>query len=450
MKPAAEDKGTISAPGDDCQARLSAHPDFERLTAEEIRNAIAALDEEIRLARELPDSEIETWKTQERRQAEAELARRNGNAPPTNGAISARSPITIRIADVVREEVTWLWKDRIPIGKLTMIEGDPGLGKSWLCLAIAAAVSRGFGLPGDSTTHPGDSLLMTAEDGLGDTVRPRLEDMGGDLSRLVALRCFRDAHGKEQAATLADLDIIEKAVADHKPRLVIIDPIIAFVAGADTHKANEVRGLLSPLAGLAEKYGCAVVAVRHLNKSAARAFYRGQGSIDFVAACRSAFVVGENPDDPQVRILCHLKSNLAPKTPSLAFSIDKGIFGWNGESSLTAEQILAVPAAGEERNATDEAVEWLRAELAGGPLPAADVVKEAKRAGIQEKPLRSARERMGIKPRKAGFNSGWIWSLPREDALDPPEDAQDAENQKPGVFDPKGHLRGQEDGWEDV
>jgi len=359
-------------------------------------------------------------------------------------ATAPRSPILVRISSVQREIVSWLWRDRIPRGKLTMFEGNPGLGKSWLTLAITTSVSRGYPLPGDGARQPMNVVLMTAEDGLADTVRPRLEDMGADLQRVAALRGMVNKNGHEDVVTLADLDVLERVIVAENPGLVIVDPVIAFMADTDTSKANEVRSLLAPLAALAEKHGCAIVAVRHLNKSSAQALYRGQGSIDFIAACRSAFVIGENPDAQEERVLCHLKSNLAPKTPSLAFTITNGTFGWKGESALTAEQVLAVPSAGDDRSATGEAVDWLKSVLESGPMSAAAVIKEAKKVGIQDKPLRSARERLAIKPKKAGFAAGWTWALPAEHAR---EDAQVARSHDKGIFEEKGHLR-DGDGWE--
>jgi archaellum biogenesis ATPase FlaH len=245
-----------------------------------------------------------------------------------------RTPITVKVSDVEREEVSWLWKDRIPRGKLTIIEGDPGEGKSFLSQAIATAITRGFGLPGEEKREPETVLIMSAEDGLADTIRPRLEDMGADVSKVVALRGLTDEEGKERPLTLADLDVIEEAVVEHQPALVIVDPIIAYVAGKDTHKANEVRSLLAPLAALAEKHKTAILAIRHLNKGTGKASYRGQGSIDFLAACRSAFLVGEDPENPGQKVFCHIKANLGPKTPSLTYTINDGRFQWGGRDLI--------------------------------------------------------------------------------------------------------------------
>ena len=359
-----------------------------------------------------------------------------------------RTPITVRVSDVQREEVSWLWHHRIPRGKLTIIEGDPGEGKSFLSQAIATAITRGFGLPGEEEQRePETVLIMSAEDGLADTIRPRLEDMGADIGRVVALRGLMDEEGKERCLTLADLDVIEKAIVEHRPALVIVDPIIAYVAGKDTHKANEVRSLLAPLAALAEKYRSAILAIRHLNKSATKAAYRGQGSVDFLAACRSAFLAGEDPENPGQKVLCHIKANLGPKTASLTYTINEGRFLWGEETSITAEQVLAVPIEGDERSKVEEAKSFLEDTLSNGPVPSSEVEKEAKGAGIAQTTLRRAKTALGVKPKKASFGGGWIWSLPDRRCSSNPEDAH---TKRMSAFGQNEHLRATEEGWEDL
>ena len=291
-----------------------------------------------------------------------------------------RTPIAVKISVVRREEVTWLWTNRIPKGKLTIIEGDPGVGKSFLSQAIAAAITRGVGLPGEERTDPATVILMSAEDGLSDTIRPRLEDMGADLDRVVALRGLTDENGQERALTLADLDVIEAAIGEYQPALVVVDPMIAYVAGKDSNKAHEVRSLLAPLGALAEKHQTAIIAIRHLNKGATKAAYRGQGSIDFLAACRSAFVVGEDPEDSDRKVICHAKSNLGPKTPSLTYTINEGRFLWGEETTLTAEQVLAVPVEAGERTRLEHAKNFLEDLLSNGPVAAPPRLRRMQKA----------------------------------------------------------------------
>ncbi len=363
------------------------------------------------------------------------------------GTEKKRSPITVRISDIQREEVTWLWTNRVPIGKLTIIEGDPGVGKSFLSQAIAAAVTRGVGLPGDDPKSPATVILMSAEDGLSDTIRPRLEDMDADLSRVVALRGLTDEKGQERALTLVDLDVIETAIVEHGPALVVVDPIIAYVAGKDANKAHEVRSLLAPLAALGEKHQTAIIAIRHLNKSAAKATYRGQGSIDFLAACRSAFLVGEDPDDSDRKVICHTKSNLGPKSPSLTYTVNEGRFLWGEESPLTAEQVLAVPVDAGERSKLDEAKGFLKDVLSDGPMGSIEIEKDAKKAGVATATLKRAKTALGVTAKKASFGGGWIWTLLDRRSSSKPEDAHP---NGMSAFADNEHLRSKQDGWEDL
>lgn len=358
-----------------------------------------------------------------------------------------RTPITVRVSDVQREEVNWLWTHRIPRGKLTIIEGDPGEGKSFLSQAIATAVSRGFGLPGEKEPRePENVLIMNAEDGLADTIRPRLEDMRADLGRVVALSGLRDEQEQERSLTLADLDVIEKAIVEHRPALVIVDPIIAFTANKDTYKAAEIRSLLAPLAALAEKYCCAILTIRHLNKGTAKAAYRGQGTIDFLASCRSAFLAGEDPENTDRKVLCHIKSNLGPKTPSLTYTIRNGHFLWGEETTVTAEQILAEQVTGEEKDKQGDAKDFLQAMLENGPVDSEEIFKRAKAEGISASTLKRAKEAMGIKAKKAGFEKGWSWELPPKRTKNPEE----AHSNMMSPFGKDEPLRDREAGWEDL
>ncbi len=361
--------------------------------------------------------------------------------------IGKRCPVMIRISDVQREEVSWLWQNRIPRGKLTLFDGDPGVGKSWLTLAVATSVTHGWSLPGDIARKPGKVILMTAEDGLGDTVRPRLEDLGANLELVVALKGLIDEKGQERSLTLADLDILEAAIGEHNPDLVIIDPLVAYVGKADTHKAGEVRGILAPLAALAEKHGCAVVGVRHLNKSNMKALYRGQASIDFLAACRSAFLIGEKPANPEERVICHLKSNLTPKMPSLTFSIKEGQFLWGGVSSLTPEQVLAVPAEDGAKTELEEAKEFLQQLLSDGQMPSTEVKSQAREAGISEATLRRAKRTLGVQVKRVGFGieGKWFWELPKTLI-----DDKDAHSNTVSTYGKNGRLSTEEPGWEEI
>lgn len=331
----------------------------------------------------------------------------------------SRMPMYVCVNDVVRENVRWLWMHRTPLGKMTIIVGDPGVGKSQLTLAIAAPVTRGLPIHGDPVgREPATVLILSAEDGLADTIRPRLEDLGADLSKVIALTGMQDEQGRERAINLTDVDILDAAIQQHKPALVIIDPLIAYVGKADTHKAGEVRGILAPLAALAERHGCAVVAVQHLNKGNSKAVYRGQGSIDFLAACRSMLLVGKNPDDPTEKIICHLKSNLGPEMPSLSFSIEGGRFLWGDVSTVTAADILAAPANGEEKSQGEAAGDFLLDALKDGWTPSDKIIKSARGAGIAERTLWRAKTKLGVVAKKLAFDGPWGWELPAQACQD--------------------------------
>ncbi len=327
-------------------------------------------------------------------------------------------PVLVNMADVQREEVSWLWRWRIPFGKLTLLEGDPGLGKSWLTMALATSVTLGshpgLRLPDDySNSDPRSVLVMTAEDGLGDTVRPRLEDMGADLTRVQVLTAVINEQGRETFPSLArDLWQLESALSGGDYALIIIDPINAYLGGVDGHQDVDIRSVLGPLAKLAEKYGVAILCLRHITKGGRdKSIYRGLGSIGYTAAARSVLLVGVDPDDENLRVVvCH-KHNLAPDSPGIAFEIQNGQFFWRGESSVTADAMLA-PTSTEDRSVREEAADFLRELLADGPRRTEDVQREAKRIGISASTLKRARHDLNIRSERVGGlgAAGW-WEM---------------------------------------
>jgi RecA-family ATPase len=303
---------------------------------------------------------------------------------------------------VEAEEVDFLWEPYIPLRKITVLEGDPGEGKSTIMAAIATSGSLGMGLPGMGPFEPFKTLIFSAEDHLADTLRPRLDRLGADCRLIFAHDQPIDLSGKEALAQL------EREIARLEPRLVVIDPVVAYLGGkVDTYRASEVRSFLSPLADLAEQYGCAVVIVRHLTKArAGRSLHAGQGSVDFVAAARSVLLAGSAPNDRNLHALIHTKSNLAKSGPSLGYEIQGGRFLWTGETSLTASDLLAAEAPVQEASAVEEAEKFLVDVLAAEPLPANDVFATAKQAGIAERTLKRAKKTAGIVTKREGFGRG--------------------------------------------
>jgi hypothetical protein len=336
------------------------------------------------------------------------------------------APLRVRcMADVEAEEVEWLWYPYIAKRKLTILEGDPGLGKSWLTCAIASAVSHGRGLPGATTFAAGNVLMLSAEDGLGDTLRPRLDAVGANVQRVFAL---------DEPLTFDAIGVLklEAAIIQYKPSLVIIDPLFAFTGGkVDIHRANECRAISAPLAAIAERNGCAMLAVRHLGKSrgGGHALNAGIGSIDFTAAARSVLLVGRDPDDEQKRALVQTKNNLAPHGEAVGYKLEGNQFFWTGASDLTAGRILAAESDEGERSTIAEAMSFLRVALSSGGRDSKAIKDEAKEAGISEATLRRAKARLKIQARKIGLPGShyqkWVWELPDSEGAQPyAEDAQ--------------------------
>lgn len=337
-----------------------------------------------------------------------------GRYAPNGGSIG------VLMSEVQPEAVRWLWPGRIPLGKLTVLDGDPSLGKSTITLDIAARVSCGLPMPDGTAGVSGGVVLASAEDGLADTVRPRLEAAGADCARIVALK-------PEQFLSVGQLDELRASIERVNAVLVVVDPIMAYL-GPDVNswRDQDVRRLLAPLAALAEESGAAIVLIRHLRKAAdANPLYRGGGSIGIIGAARSGLLVARDPDDPERRVLAATKANLAKEAPSLSYrmvEINGAVkIEWLGESHHAAAALLAVPPSNETRNAMGEAADWLRSRLADGPVAAQDIRCKARGAGYSHRTLARAKDRLGVTSNKCGFGDGWQWELPKD--ANPPKDA---------------------------
>lgn len=356
------------------------------------------------------------------------------NSSPTSVAKKSRAVIT-RLADIQAEPVRWLWPGRIALGKLTLVAGDPGFGKSLLTVDLAARVSRGSMWPDQPTSVPlGDTLFLSVEDDPADTIRPRLDAAGADCSRVHILRSVIDEDTTQRTLSFKrDMEALEDALTSlPECRLVIVDPVSAYLDDVDSHKNADVRGLLAPLADLASRLKIAVVLIQHLNKGNAgtKALYRPMGSLAFIAAARAAYIVVKDKDNPDRRLMLPAKNNIAKDTSGMAYSLvtaDNGMprLVWDAEPVTTpVDEALAGSNVPEERTETDWALLFLRDLLAKGPVDAREAIKQAKQAGVGEKALRRAREQLGIKPTKQGFDGGWVWALPVEGAQGD-EDAHD-------------------------
>ena len=309
----------------------------------------------------------------------------------------------INMADVETKEVNFLWYPYIPYGKLTIIQGDPGEGKTTAILQIAALLTKGEKLPEDDTERtPVNVIYQTAEDGLADTVKPRLEAAGADCSKVLVI------DESEEGLSMSD-ERVEEALKQTKAKLLILDPIQAYLgSGVDMHRANEIRPVMKRLGDLAEKYECAIVLIGHMNKaSGSKSTYRGLGSIDFQATARSVLVVGRLKDDPACRVIAHDKSSLAPEGKSIAFRLDKdNEFRWEGYIDVTVEELLS----GEQKvTKMESAKEFLSKILKEGSIPSSEIQEAAEAEGIKKRTLFAAKEQLDIKAKKIGGK--WYWEL---------------------------------------
>ena len=312
-----------------------------------------------------------------------------------------------KLSEVELQEVRWLWYPYIPYGKITIIQGDPGEGKTTLALRLAAACSTGQALPGMEIAEPFNVIYQTAEDGLGDTIKPRLIEAGADQDQV--LNIAEDAN----SLTLLD-ERIEAAIVQTGAKLMILDPIQGYLGGkVDMNRANEIRTVLRNVAAVAERTGCAIVLVGHLNKATgANSAYRGLGSIDFRAAARSVLLVGRMKKEPNVRVIVHDKSSLAPEGKSMAFSLgDESGFRWlDGYNDITADELLCGFNAETKTAAAEQLILDMLSD--GEPVLCKTIQAAAKAKGISQRTLDGAKQKIGgIKTDKPGKH--WTWQLPK-------------------------------------
>lgn len=319
----------------------------------------------------------------------------------------------IHMEDVVSKEVEWLWYPYIPYGKITIVEGDPGEGKTTLVLKLAAAMSRGLPLPcgDDREREPIHIIYQTAEDGIDDTIKPRLEKAGAD--------CFmiRVIDETEKELSMTD-DRLEQAIVETGARLVILDPIQAYIgAKIDMHRANEIRPVLKHLGMIAEKYNCAIVLIGHMNKAAgSKSTYRGLGSIDIQATARSVLLVARLRDKPNIRIMAHDKSSLAPAGDAIGFEMteDNGMV-CIGPYDITIDELLS-GNEGRGKKKLDIAENFIKECFGTNKvIPSNEILMEAAKRSIKRNTLLSAKKKLGITSDKEKAEDGtiyWTWIMP--------------------------------------
>ncbi len=348
-------------------------------------------------------------------------------APTKEAEELTSAPVLVNLGDVVAQPIRWLWPNRIPIGKLTMFAGDPGLGKSFITLDLTARVTTGVGwpdMPGERFA-PGGVVLLSAEDDLSDTIKPRLDAAGADCRRVTALQAVEHIDTKTGAKvrtgyTLADLPALEHAI-DATPdcRAVIVDPISAYLGGTDSHVNAEVRSALTPLAELAARHSVALICVTHLRKGEGAAIYRAMGSLAFVAAARTVWAVTRDKADEsgRRRLFLPVKSNISTDTHGLAYTIDGNppSIRWEAEPvTLTADDAMSADKGkpGPDADERDAAAEWLRRALADGPRLATEVKEEAREAqGISSRTLDRAKREANVTAYRPENPGPWYWRL---------------------------------------
>ncbi|HQR09585.1 MAG TPA: AAA family ATPase [Gemmatales bacterium] len=337
------------------------------------------------------------------------------DAKPTP-AITAK-----RFVDIEPKPLEWLWLDYIPLGTITLLDGNPDLGKSFLTVDLAARVSRGWVMPDEqvSKREPAGVILASAEDDPARTIRPRLEAAGADLTKVISM----DMIDGRPLVLPDDLEHIERVIVFNGVKLLVFDPLFAFLTGkVDANKDHDIRRVLHQVKDMAERTQCAFLIVRHLNKrtSDTEAIYRGGGSIGILGASRSILLLGPHPEDVSMRVLARIKGNLSPQPAHLGFrfedfeleSIKTARLEWIGEMDVDVSELLKHHGGKRSSPALENAKQWLAKHLENDAMPQTEIIDAAKRAGISLATLKRAKKEIKVKSDKASVAGGWIWKLP--------------------------------------
>lgn len=325
-------------------------------------------------------------------------------------------PDIVRLSDVRCKAVPWLWKGYLADGMLSMLSGDPGAGKTFVALAIAASLSNGRVPATETECFPVQTLYLSRENTPEYVLRPRFDALKGNADHLYLLRGSIDEREKHHpSVTLKDIDIIEAALEQTAARLVVIDPLQSYLgAEVDAHRANETRPVMDGLIDLAERRGTSILLVRHLSKaSGGRAVYRGLGSIDFTGAVRMEMLAGKTADDSGRRALVQIKNNVGPSAEALEYEIvdedGDAKLEWRGASSLTAADLLSPESSSGSTTEMAEAVNWLPPALTNGPRLQEELVQES---GFHVRTLQRAAKMLKLQRSRAGECGPWLWALP--------------------------------------
>jgi len=340
---------------------------------------------------------------------------------PTPADKGTAQPLT-NFKDVQAKSLQWLWPGFIPLAKLAMLDGDPGLGKSTLLLDLAARVSRGGEMPDGTQGVSGNVIILSAEDDPEDTIKPRLESAQAQLERIYLLAAVGEQNGARPVQIPRDLSRLDDLVREHDARLLILDPMMAFLAGVDANRDQDIRRVLFELANIATRRQCAVICVRHLNKGdSAKAIYRGASSIALIGHARTGLLVAQDPDDDTHRVLAVAKCNIAAKPPALRFVLEQqgptARIAWRGPCPYQADRLVARPPTEERRQSLKQTrdaelrcQEFLLDMLKWGATPVKDAKQDCTDAGFSLRTIERAIHNLGVVLKRSyGVNK---WSLP--------------------------------------
>ncbi|MGH8576223.1 MAG: AAA family ATPase [Gammaproteobacteria bacterium] len=376
------------------------------------------------------------------------------------GAFPGGEAVYRCVSEIESKPIRWLWPGRIAKGKVFMLAGHPGLGKSQAMISMAAIVTTGGSWPVDRTPcEQGSVLILSAEDDVEDTIRPRLEAAGADLKRVFILDAIREtnpdgASTKRPFNLTEDIDRLRDLASElGDVMLIVIDPITAYLGHVDSHRNAEVRAVLAPLAEMAAGVGAAVVCVSHLTKAAGtEAMLRVMGSLGFVAAARGAYLVAKDPEDDTRRLFLPMKNNLAEDRGGLAFRVRGRDLGngivtscveWDSDPvTMTADEALVPAGDPEERSELEDAKGFLRGLLKDGPVASKQIRADAKGACYAWRTIRRAQDALGIKAIKEGMKGPWVWEIPPKVA----KNTEEAQQKNVDAFGNVGHLRGTSNG----
>jgi len=328
--------------------------------------------------------------------------------------------------DILPERVTWLWPGRIPLGKLTVFAGDPGLGKSAVSLDVVARMTADRPFADRTLPEAGEAIILSAEDDPADTLRPRLDAAGADVNKVHIIKSVKHVNASGEAVEggfnmTTDLPALEEALKDNPDvRLIVIDPLSAYLGETDTHRNASMRGVLAPLAKLASDSDVAIVGIDHLTKAEKKAIYRVSGSIATIAASRSAWVFTKDKVDGTRRLMLPIKNNLAGDQEGLAYRIEEvnlpcennatipsiRIAWEEGTVTGNVDELLSETPEKEEASALDEAIDWLKAQLVE-PKESAELMEDAKRDGLSWSTVKRAKEKLRVKSQREGEH--WMW-----------------------------------------